>query len=257
MKQGRQAVDARRAKILALIRERRKIKVEELSILFGVSFMTIRRDLQALEDLGQIGRFYGGASVEPYAVSVNEQDETAFYRDFISRRAADLIESGDKIFINGSRTALELLRYIQREPVQVFTNNGLAVGFDCPSGVEITISGGVPRGDGGRVLTGDCAMRNLLMTRADKAFMGCSGISPDGEILCDIPTELGVNETMISHAYQYYILADHTKIGKTGAYASFALETPGTIITDELAPPVVLERLKNLGMKIIRVSKSI
>ena len=70
MKQGRQTVDTRRARILALIRERQKIKVEELSILFGVSLMTIRRDLRALEDTGQIGRFYGGASVEPYAVSV-------------------------------------------------------------------------------------------------------------------------------------------------------------------------------------------
>ena len=72
MKQGRQTVDTRRARILALIRERQKIKVEELSILFGVSLMTIRRDLRALEDTGQIGRFYGGASVEPYAVSVTD-----------------------------------------------------------------------------------------------------------------------------------------------------------------------------------------
>ena len=138
--------------------------------------------------------------------------------------------------------------------MQVFTNNGLAIGNAYPSGVEVSVSGGILRGNS-PVMTGDCAMRNLLMTQADKAFMGCSGISPDGEILCDIPTELGINETMISHAYQYYILADHTKIGKTGAYASFALETAGTIITDELAPPVVIERLKNLGMKVVRVSK--
>ena len=98
-------------------------------------------------------------------------------------------------------------------------------------------------------------MRNLLTMRADKAFIGCSGISPNGEILCDIPTELGVNETMIGHAKEYFILADHTKVGKAGTYASFSLETAGCIVTDEKAPPEVLERLRMLDMKVIQVGR--
>ena len=119
----------------------------------------------------------------------------------------------------------------------------------------MTLSGGDLRGEG-PIMTGDCAMRNLLMLRAEKAFLGCSGISPDGDILCDIPTELGLNETMIDHADRYFILADHTKIGRAGTSASFSLEKAGTIITDSRAEPHVLDRLRSRGMKVVQVGKT-
>ena len=258
MKRGRQSVDmrdARRAKMLSMIRERQKIRVEELASCFDVSLMTVRRDLQALEDKGLIGRVYGGAVLGPRAPAVSEKDDVELYRRLIGRYAASLVSDGDQLFINGSCTALDLLNYIEGKTVHVFTNNGLAVNRQFPAGVEITLSGGVLRGDG-HIMTGDCTMRNLLMMNAGKAFIGCTGISPDGEILCGIPSELGINETMIAHANVYYILADHTKIGKAGTYASCSLEKPGTIITDENAPSDGVAQLHNIGMTVIQVKRS-
>lgn len=255
MKRGRQSVNARRAQMLAMIRERQTIKVEELAGIFNVSLMTVRRDLQALEDSGQIGRFYGGAAVDPDAVADAGPDDVALCRRLIARYAASLVWDGDYVFINGSGTALKLLDYVGEKTVHVFTNNGAAVGGALPPGVEVTLSGGSLRGRS-HIMTGDCAMRNLLMMQAEKAFLGCTGISPDGEILCGIPSELGINETMISHAYEYYILADFTKVGKAGTYASFSLEKPGTVITDENAPQSVVEHLRSVGMTVVQVKRS-
>ena len=255
MKQDRQTVEARRASILSVVRERQKITVEELASKFGVSLMTIRRDLRTLEDAGKLGRFHGGASVDFRAVSDAERVTVSLYRNLVSRYAATLIQPGDRVFINGSATALDALEYVEASPVYVFTNNGLAVGRRFPAGVDVTLFGGSLRG-AGHIMTGDCTMRNLLAMRADKAFIGCSGVSPNGEILCDIPTELGVNETMIGHAERYYILVDHTKVGKAGTYASFSLETAGCIVTDEKAPPEVLERLRMLNMEIVQVGRN-
>lgn len=254
MKQERQAVDARRAKILSVVRERQRITVEELAARFGVSLMTIRRDLRLLEEEGKLGRFHGGASAGSASASVKETDAVRFYRRLISRYAATLVAPDDRLFINGSATALDLLDYVEASPVYVFTNNGLAIGRRFPFGVDVTLSGGSLR-NAGHIMTGDCTMRNLLTMQADKAFIGCSGISPNGEILCDIPTELGINETMIGHAAQYFILADHTKVGRAGTYASFSLETAGCIITDEKARPETLERLRRLDMTVIQVGR--
>ena len=254
MKQDRQTVDARRASILSMVRERQKITVEELSARFGVSLMTIRRDLRALENAGKLGRFHGGARAGARAVPDAGRDAVSLYRRMISRHAASLIEPGDRVFINGSATALDALEYAEASPLYVFTNNGLAVGRRFPAGVDVTLSGGSLR-SAGHIMTGDCAMRNLLTMRADKALIGCSGISPNGEILCDIPTELAINETMIGHADRYYILVDHTKVGRAGTYASFSLETPGCVVTDEKAPSEVLERLRMLNMEIIQVGR--
>lgn len=254
MKQDRQTIDARRAKILSIVRERQRITVEELADRFGVSLMTIRRDLRTLEDQGALGRFHGGAKFTSPAVPESEKETVALYRRMISRYAASLVEPDDRLFINGSRTALDMLDFVTASPVAVFTNNGLAVGRRFPSGVDVTLSGGSLR-SGGHIMTGDGAIRNLLTMRADKAFIGCSGISPNGEILCDIPTELGVNETMIGHAERYFILADHTKVGRAGTYASFSLETVGCVITDERAAPDVVERLRALEMRVVQVGR--
>ena len=101
MKRDRQSVDLRHAEMLSYIRERQEVKVEELAKSFGVSSMTVRRDLQMLEARGQISRTHGGATADPRTAPVlDEQDEVALFRRLIACRAASLIRSGEKIFIN-------------------------------------------------------------------------------------------------------------------------------------------------------------
>lgn len=251
MKRDRQSVDLRHAEMLALIRERQEVLVEELSQAFDISTMTVRRDLQALEEAGKISRFHGGAAAS-FSPDAEGNSRVSLCRQMIARYAASLVQDGDTLLINGSNTALGLLNYAGSKHLSVFTNNGLAVGRRFPDGVEVQISGGLIRG-AQHILTGDLAMRNLMDVRADKAFLGCTGISPDGEILCDIPSELGLNETMIEHADRYYILADHTKLGRTSAYASFHLEKKGCVITDEGAPEDIVKRLRAAGMEVVRV----
>ena len=255
MKRDRQSVNLRHAEMLALIRQRQEVMVEELSDIFGISTMTVRRDLQVLEEQGKISRFHGGATVDVRTVSAEEKDEVALYRRLIARRAAAEVEDGDTLLINGSNTALAMLDYLKGKSAVVFTNNGLAVGRRYPAGIDIQLSGGALRGSP-HILVGDLAMRNLMDVHARKAFLGCAGISQDGEILGGIPSELGINETMIEHSDTYYILADYTKIGKTSAYASFHLEKKGCVITDERAPESVLEKLSAIGMDVLQVRKS-
>ena len=256
MKRDRQSVNIRHAEMLALIRDRQEVLVDELSQTFGISTMTVRRDLQALEEQGKISRFHGGATVDVRTVSGDEKDGVETCRQRIARYAASLVENGDVILINGSNTALGLLDYLEDRRVSVFTNNSMAVRQRYAPGVEVVLSGGMLRGSR-HILTGDLAMRNLMDVHAGKAFLGCTGISPDGEILCGIPSELGINETMIEHSETYYILADYTKIGRTSTYASFHLEKKGCVITDTRAPEDVVRRLRAIGMEVVQVGESV
>ena len=61
---------------------------------------------------------------------------------------------------------------------------------------------------------------------------------------------------MIAHADRYYILADHTKIGRSSPYASFLLEKKGWVITDDYASTEVTDRLRDRDMEVIRVSEA-
>ena len=252
MKRDRQTVSLRHAEMLAMIRDRQEILVDELARAFDISAMTVRRDLQTLEEQGKISRFHGGASVDVRAVAPDEKNRVALCQRLIARCAASLVASGDSLLINGSNTALAVLDHLEGKSVSAFTNNAMMVGHRFPDGVDVQLSGGMLRGSR-HILTGDLVLRNLMDVHADKAFLGCTGISSEGEILCGFPAELGINETMIAHADAYFILADYTKIGKAGTYASFHLEKKGCVVTDEFAPAGVLDQLHAAGMQVIQV----
>ena len=253
MKKDRQSVNLRHTEMLMLIRQRQEVLVEELCQIFNVSPMTVRRDLQLLEEQGKISRFHGGASAGNLDAAASQRMGISLSRGWIARYAASLVREGDQILINGSDTALGLLDHLQGRRVTVYTNNGHVVNRNYPEGIDIQLFGGTLRSN--HIMTGDLTLRGLMDIHVNKAFLGCTGISPEGEILCGIPSELGINETMIAHASQYFILADHSKIGRSGTFASFLLEKKGCIITDNLAPMTVTDRLRNSGMEVIRVSE--
>lgn len=255
MKRDRHSVNLRHAEMLALIRERQEVMVEELSDIFGVSSMTVRRDLAVLEEQGKINRFHGGASADLRLSPTESKHDMELCRHLIAMKAASLVKGGDTLLINGSSTALSLLRFLEGKDVNVYTNNARAVMTQFPSCVNLQLFGGTLKG-APHILTGDLTLRNLMDVHGTKAFLGCTGISLDGEIMCGIPAELGINETMIAHADEYYILADFTKIGKSSTYASFHLEKRGCVITDEHAPAETVERLRAIGMQVLQVGHS-
>lgn len=255
MKRERSSVEKRRAQILKMIQEQEEVKVEQLAKEFGLSFMTVRRDLQYLEDRKLINRFYGGATANLMPQPMTEAEEVQMYRQLIGRFAAARVVNGDTLFINGSRTALGLLDYLQYQNVHVVTNNGWVVDRQLPKGVSVTLTGGELRD---HIMVGDYVMRSLLSINANKTFIGCAGVYENGEFSYDIPTEIGINEAMISRTTQeLYILADHTKLHSITAhenrYGSCTYERPWTLITDERADQIVVEQLRKLGKKVYQV----
>lgn len=252
MKRPRSSVDERRLEILKRIQKKDEIKVDELAEEFGLSLMTVRRDLQFLESRQLITRFYGGATARPTSRPLTEDEEVQMYRQRIAQFATRFISSGDTLFINGSQTALDVLNYVQVSNVRVITNNGSAIGAKYPAGVSVTLTGGELRG---HVMVGDYVMRNLLNTTADKTFIGCAAITAKSEFCYNIPMEIGINETMINRTSQgLYILADHTKIQKSAllenSYGSCIYDLPWTLITDEKADPETVEQIRRTGKKV-------
>jgi DeoR/GlpR family transcriptional regulator of sugar metabolism len=177
------------------------------------------------------------------------------YRKRLSRYAASKVEAGDTIFVNGSTCALGLLDHLDVQNVHVITNNGLASTKKCPKGVTITLTGGELRE---HVMVGDSVMRRLLNETADKTFIGCAGITANGEFSYNIPMEIGINETMIARTTkELYILADHTKLenttDNTARYGSCIYDRQVTLITDEKANPATVESLRKLGIEVYQV----
>lgn len=258
MKKERIVVEERMNDILEILRKNPEKNVADLSLMLNVSKVTIRRDLQYLEDHKKVSRFYGGAKVLEAAKSegLMEAEEIKLYRDLIARYAASLVEDGDSIFVNTSSNALQMLDYVKCKNVTVVTNNGGVIGKDYQNGLNIFLSGGEVRYPK-NALVGDFAIRNLQTIFPKKAFVGCSGISALSGLTTEIMGEVEINALMLKNATKaVYVLADHTKIGKNSSFTTATIEKVGHLITDEKAPENLLDELRQAGVEIHLVGKN-
>ena len=254
MKNYRKAVEDRQRNILDTVLEHKEIEVRELADITGVSPMTVRRDLQLLESRGLLRRVYGKA-ISPDIAFPGGVEVIDRCRDAISAYAASLVADGDKLFINGSRTALNLLDHMKAVGVRVFTNNSWVTDKQLSDNVTVILSGGELSS---RVMVGEYVLQNLLNLSADKTFIGCAAVYDDGEFRYDIPTEIGINEVMISRTKgKLFILADHTKLQRreqhANSYGSCRYDHDVTLITDDMADPVMVARLREKKINVIVV----
>lgn len=253
MKREKACVDGRRNQVLDMIQRDPDLKVNQLADILGVSLVTIRRDLQYLEEQGLLTRTYGGAI--PAQITKTDMDEIRQYRTLIARYAARFVADGDTLFINTSRNALSVLQYIDRDNVTVITNNGKAIHSEHGRGVSVVLTGGELRNPKD-AMVGDFAVRNLQTVFAKKAFVGCSGISAEAGMTTEIFNEVSINELMINHTTQdVYLLADHTKIGMNSSFTSCPIEKIKYLITDEEAPEEALEEIRARGVTVYQVGK--
>lgn len=248
MKRERAYVDNRRNQILEVMKQTPEVRVDELAKRFNVSLVTIRRDLQYLEDKHFLVRFYGGAAF--HSDPAKPEDELKMYRRLIAQYAASLVEDGDSLFINTSSNALQLLDYVACGNITVITNHGKVISKNYPEGMNIILTGGEIRHPK-EAMVGDFAIRNVQNIFPKKAFIGCSGISPVSGMTTEIFGEVKINELMIQNVTKdVYIMADHTKVGKSSSFTSAPIQKIKHLITDEKAPENVLEELRALGVQV-------
>lgn len=257
MKRPRSVVEKRRNQILEMVHKAGDVKVEDICSMLDVSPLTIRRDLQYLEDEQLLERYYGGARIKGMGIVNELYDDVSIYRQKIAKYAASLVEDGDIIFINTSATALGMLPYITAKSVTVVTNNGNAINMPHSPEVTVILTGGELRHIKG-TMVGEFTLDSINKVKARKTFVGCSGLSSISGMTTDILNEVKINETMIQRRMECsYILSDYEKIGKNCSFVSCPIEEVTDVITDEKADPEEIRKFKSLGIRVVQVTNDI
>ena len=191
--------------------------VAELAAKFGVSEMTVRRDLGELARAGKLQRVRGGAIGVP-----NEPPfaETAIERigakDRIGTAAAELIEEGTTVMIDIGTTTLQLARKLHGRRITVITTS-LAVFEELYRDPAITmiLPGGIVRRNY-LSLVGPITKSSLSQLRADIMFLGTSGVDYDLAVWDSTMIEVPVKRAMIDASRSVVLLADCAKFGGDG-----------------------------------------
>ena len=247
-------IEHRRKALLEMIRQANgeHLDFDQLSSLLKISPVTLRRDLSALQEEGLITRGYG--KVAP--VEHSSQSLPSAAPDLLSRiamRAAQFVESGDIIFLNTSRTALQMLRYIEAPNVTVITNNVLAINSPHRSDMTLILTGGEVRYPK-YAMVGDVAQRTLQSMKANKAFLGCSGLSVESGMTTEYFAEASVNNLMLTQlSGPVYMLATHTKLGMNSNFISGDIRMISNLITDRTTNQETVQQFRDIGMQIYLV----
>jgi DeoR/GlpR family transcriptional regulator of sugar metabolism len=243
----------RRDRMLAVIRERDYVRVADLSERFGISEVTVRSDLDALAQRGDVHRIRGGAipRLLPDSERPFEESETSHADEkvAIGRAAAALVRDAETLLMDVGTTAAAAARALaQREDLRnvvVFTN-GLKTALELEIAhprVSVVILGGTLR-PLQHSLVEPMATLILEQINVHTLLLGCNGVDPAAGVTNINLPEAEVKKRMLKAAKRVVVLADGSKLGRTELAHLCPVERVDLVITGESADPAVVEELR-------------
>lgn len=249
------SLQERHQHILDKLKKEGSIKVLDLCSELNVSSVTIRKDLQLLEDKNLVYRTHGGGTLaNPYAADrhVNEKEKlNASQKSDIAEAAAALIDPNDCIIIASGTTVLSLAKKIVPiESLTIITAAlNVATELSSRANAEIILLGGILRKSSTSV-TGHYAEKTLEDFSCSKLFLGVDGIDTEFGLTTTNAMEAQLNRKMMEAAQKTIVLADSTKFGKRGFGKICGMEDIHHIITDSGVSSHVVDTIKSLGIEI-------
>jgi DeoR/GlpR family transcriptional regulator of sugar metabolism len=230
----------RKLRITKLLQSEGQVNINQLAEVLGVTRVTIRSDLDALETRGLLVRTHGGAVlpenrdlVRQISCTVHEMKDE---KEAIGRLAADLVEAGSTVLIDAGSTTAVLARLVREKRLTVITNSvpvlQQLIGIES---IELLVSGGALRRPD-LALIGEIARSFYEQVHAEILFLGATAFSIDKGVSCANLIEAQTKKYMIKSAERVCLLADSSKLGKNALAQVCGWEDVDFLVTDRLGP---------------------
>ncbi len=252
------SVAERRNKTIKLLNEKGQASVSELSRMLNVSEVTIRKDLQYLEEKSVLFRTHGGAMKKDYLVQDLHFDDkgkkNAEEKRKIGERAAQLVENGDSLILDAGTTVMQLAKSIHnKRNLNVLTpaiNIALEV-MRIPE-TQVTVLGGMLRPTSAAVV-GSYAEIMLRDHFCSKLFLAADGFDPMFGITTTNALEAHLNRMMIDSAQKTIVVIDSSKFGRRGLSRICGIEHIDIVITDSGVSEAIKKTLSDSGIEVLVV----
>lgn len=247
----------RKRKILEYIHQKPSVTVTELSEIFSVSGVTIRKVLNELSKEGKIERTHGGAlNISPSQHEEIESAKEVVNSDFkseIAEKTLRFIIPGDSIIIDAGSTTLELAKKIVENQIYnltIITNAfNIAEIFRENNKYNLIFLGGQYR-QGILSCVGPLTLSTLNTLHADKCFLGANGISLEFGFTTPNILEAEVKKAMIRNSSESFMLADSTKISNVFLSKIADISSIDFLICDSSLKPELRSQLLTLGINV-------
>ncbi len=214
--------EARRYVILKEIYKKKAVSNEDLRDKFGVSLVTIRKDLSELESIGLVNRTFGGAipiltdkdeDIIAYEGSIEERSERIAITKYIIEKK--IVKEGDILFMDGGIIINMLARRLSDKRLRHITviTNAINVANELgTSGAKVILTGGDLRSTQG-ILSGNLSNQTIDQYSVDIAFIDVDGLSLSSGLWANDEVAAQIKKRMIKGAKEVVIMAGHSKLG--------------------------------------------
>lgn len=243
---------ARQRAIVETLESGREYAVSELALAFGTSEISIRRDLAVLARKGLVERTHGGAMKPDKSGFSQKTVVNSEAKAWIGRKAAELVDAGDVIFLDCGSTVFQMCRHLKQLSELTVITNSIPVLNELlgQPGVTVNFIGGEV--DAARkAVHGMTALEHIGRYRADKAFVGVDGISLAHGLTANSEKEASLTLALSRQARHTYILCDSAKFEKDRYIKFGELGLAAALITDAQLPEELKRAYEEAGAKII------
>lgn len=242
--------------ILSELEHRGQVSVSELAVQFGVSAVTIRKDLRFLERRALLQRVRGGAR------SHTSGDEGSFTerlgrsagaKKVIARHAATFVGNGDVIALDSSTSAYFLaLELLNRRDLVVVTNSlRSAMVLSEESDATVVLLGGTIRRTANSTV-GDISDVLVGRGRIAKAFTGLAALSLERGLLELSRAEADSKRALVDASREVYALFESAKADAFGLHSFAVTDRVTRLITDTGFPDDEVARWRDAGVAVDR-----
>jgi len=244
----------RQTQILAIARADGRVEVDTLADRYDVTPQTIRRDLHALHQAGEMERVHGGALLASGVTHIAydaRRSLNAAEKERIALSTAAQIPDDSSLFLNIGTTAEAVARALSgHRNLLVVTNNlNVAQTLTRAPQVEVIVTGGTLRAEDGG-LVGDLAAEAVARFKLDCAVIGASALDPSGDLLDFDLQEVQVSHQMLLQSRRSMLVADSSKLQRTAPVRIASLSGLDQIITDSGLPGPLTSNCRDWGTRI-------
>jgi DeoR family transcriptional regulator of aga operon len=241
---------------MKIIEEEKNVSVKVLSKKLKVSEVTIRKDLERLEQNNLVTRTHGGATIE----DILTEDRSIYSRmklnrnlkEKIGRKAVSFLSENEVIAMDGGTTTLFVAKNLPIEIEQVVITDSAfcAIELSKKPNIEVILLGGLFHKKsfsvGGSIT--EELIRNL---RFNKAIISAGGIIPEIGLFDNLASEPYVKRQMTRVADEVFVVADSTKLGKRLFFNFLATGEINKLFTDSGIKKEDIDILTGLGVEVI------
>jgi DeoR/GlpR family transcriptional regulator of sugar metabolism len=229
--------------------------IDALARRLKVSSMTIRRDLEQLENQGDIIRTYGGAALAQrltFEFSFRDQQNNNNVRkQAIAQQAAAMVQDGQVVMLDTGTTTLQIAQALmgKQDVTLITTSLAIVSKVQFAAGIKVVLLGGFLRG-GSPDMHGPITEQNVEQFKTDIAFMGADAIDNQGTTYTSDLQVLNLDRKMAANAARVVVVADSSKFGKSEMCKVLGPDEYDLILTDAQINKTLLKQLQRKKIKI-------